>query len=428
MQIMQLLHGSFEVLSAALEVRVWSGDRKERRTVTKALLSSESDFVGQWTAQADWSYTQQLSGKEIEISGLQTETVVFNMPVVEEGFEKGFLTLTLTDSEGKTTSYEVPALNFKAGQRTILNIALMERGTFTCATYNVDGLSVVNSDGPGSSGTTEMGKKMASMGWDFIALSEDFDYHDELTTTMSGYTFGTWRGTFDNYFSALMGATYDTDGLGFAANTSTCGFGNTESWEPFTSSYGGVASGANTCIKKGLRHYVVTLNDGVQVDVIITHMNTYSSSGSGHINAQHAQLTQVADYINKTMAANNRPIIFMGDTNCRYTRHDFESYFWSKLDSGLTYADPWVEYQWGGVYPTYPSNSLVVSDAPNPSSSDIVCEGYQQGEVVDKVIYINKSTNEVQIKANGYLRDYDNFQGLGDHMPIVVEFTWMRRL
>ena len=116
----------------------------------------------------------------------------------------------------------------------------------------------------------------------------------------------------------------------------------------------------------------------------------------------------------------------MGDTNCRYTRHDFNTYFWSVLNSDLTYADPWVEYQWNGVYPTYPSNSLMVSDATGTSSSDIICANTQQGEVVDKIIYINTPTSDVQIKANSYLRDM-NFSGLADHMPIVVEFAWEKK-
>lgn len=298
-------------------------------------------------------------------------------------------------------------------------------GTFTCATYNVDGLPqkisifTINGDGPGSDGTQNISQKMAQQNWDFVGFSEDFAYHSELTGSMSNYTFGTHRGS----VSSISGN--DTDGLGFATKNTSCSFGSTESWTQFTSSAGGITSGANTCIKKGFRHYVVTLADGVAVDVLITHMNTYSSSGTDHINAQHAQLTQIAQYIN-TISTNNRPIILMGDTNCRYTRHDFNKYFWSVLNSDLTYADPWVEFQWNGVYPTYPSKSLMVSDATGTNAdTDIICSTTQNGEVVDKVIYINKTGNPVQIKANSYLRDYDNFNGLADHMPIVVEFTYV---
>ena len=297
-------------------------------------------------------------------------------------------------------------------------------GTFTCATYNVDGLPqkvsliTINGDGPGSEGTKTISSAIAADNWDFIGFSEDFAYHTELTSELSEYNFGSYRGSVSSISSN------DTDGLGFATKKSTCSFSN-ENIVEFTSSYGGISSGANTCIKKGFRHYVVTLTNGIAIDVIITHMNTYSSSGTGHINAQHAQLKQIAQYIN-SIRSNNRPIIFMGDTNCRYTRHDFDTYFWGVLDSDLVVNDPWVDYQWAGVYPEYPSNSLMVSDATGTSSSDIICEDTQQGEVVDKVIYVNNPDASVQIKANNYLRDYDGYKGMADHMPIVIEFSYTK--
>ena len=302
-------------------------------------------------------------------------------------------------------------------------------GTFTCATYNVDGLPqkisffTINGDGPGASGTADMSAKIAQQNWDFIGFSEDFAYHSNLTASLGNYQWGTYRGSIS---SSALYKTIDTDGLEFATNNATCSWSE-ENIVEFTSSNGGLTSGANTCIKKGFRHYPVTLADGVVVDVIVTHMNTYSSSDSGHIDAQHAQLKQIAQYINSLVATNNRPVILMGDTNCRYTRHDFQTYFWGVLDSGLTYADPWVEFQWDGVYPTYPSNSLMVSDATGTSDSDIICADTQKGEVVDKIIYINHPNASVQLKAQSYLRDYDNFNGLADHMPIVVEFTYEKK-
>ena len=301
-------------------------------------------------------------------------------------------------------------------------------GTFTAATYNVDGLPkkislvTINGDGPGSDGTKNISKKIAADNWDFIGFSEDFAYHTELTSALSAFTFGKYRG---NISSKALTSTIDTDGLGFAARNATCSFSN-ETIVKFTSSSGGLTSGANTCIKKGFRHYVMTLADGTEIDVLVTHMNTYSSSGTGHINAQHAQLKQIAQYING-LKANKRPIILMGDTNCRYTRHDFQTYFWGVLDSTLDVHDPWVDFQWNGVYPTYGSKSLMVSDATGTDSkTDIICENTQKGEVVDKIIYINNPEAPVQIKANSYLRDYDGYSGLADHMPIVVEFSYTK--
>ena len=339
--------------------------------------------------------------------------------VIKAGDFESTLTVTATAdfAAGKYYNFPLTLSKFSA-----LKIQKTIRGNFTAATYNVDGLpSLVNSSGPGSSGTKNISSKIATTNWDFIGFSEDFEYHSNLTGSLSSaYTFGKHRGSVG--ISALY-KTIDTDGLEFATRNATCSFSN-ETMIEFNDAHGGLFSGANTCIKKGLRHYVVTMNDGVQFDVIITHMNTYSDDESGFINAQHSQLTQTAQYINSILG-NGRPIIFMGDTNCRYTRHDFQTYFWGKLNSNLDAHDPWIDFQWNGVKPTYPSKSLMVSDATGTDPDlDIICENTQKGEVVDKIIYVNNPNSNTTITATSYLRDYDRFNGLADHMPIVAEFSY----
>ena len=285
-----------------------------------------------------------------------------------------------------------------------LSIAKKVKGTFKAATYNVK-----------SSTNGTMGTMITQDGWDFFGLSEDFS---NLKSNLSTYTFGTRsRGTFSFWGSAPK------DGLGFATRNGKCSFTD-EYVDEFDEEYGGLTEGANTSVDKGFRRYIVTIDDLVEVDVIITHMNTYDTEK--HLAAQHAQLKEIATWI-----ANNcgsRPVIFMGDTNLRYTRHDFETYFWSVIrKDGLTYNDPWVDYQWDGAYPAYPSKSLMVSDATGTNSeTDIICSTTQNGEVVDKVIYINYAGIDTQIKADNYLRDMD-YSELSDHMPIVVDFTYTKR-
>ena len=278
-------------------------------------------------------------------------------------------------------------------------------GTFKAATYNI------KSKSNGTIGTNITNDK-----WDFFGFSEDFNSY---STNLSGYKFGTRsRSTLSFWGSGPK------DGLGFATRTETCSWSN-EYIDEYDEEYGGLTEGANTAVDKGFRMYTVTMKDGVEVDVYITHMNTYDTEK--HLACQHAQLKEVATYIANHQ--NGRPVIFMGDTNCRYTRHDFETYFWSIVrQAGLSYSDPWVEYQWAGVYPTYPSKSLMVSDATGTNSeTDIICSTTQNGEVVDKVIYLNKTTNATQIKALNYLRDMD-YSGLSDHMPIVVDFEYTKTL
>ena len=286
-----------------------------------------------------------------------------------------------------------------------LKVEKMITGTFKAATYNVK-----------SSTNGSIGTKITESGWDFFSLSEDFS---NLKNNLSTYTFGTRsRSTTSLWGSAPK------DGLGFATRNGKCSFSG-EYVDEFDEAYGGLFDGANTVVDKGFRYYLVTMSDGVQIDVIITHMNTYDTEN--HWNCQHNQLKEIATWIKNNCGA--RPVIFMGDTNLRYTRHDFETFFWSVIrKDGLTYNDPWVDYQWAGVYPTYPSKSLMVSDATGTNSeTDIICSTTQNGEVVDKMIYINYADAATQIKAMDYLRDMD-FGDLSDHMPIVVNFSYTSKV
>ncbi|MBR5137973.1 MAG: BspA family leucine-rich repeat surface protein [Alistipes sp.] len=110
-------------LSAALEVRVWKGTEQnhEARNVTAAKLSSESDFIGKWSVDNNLAYTQSLDGKEISLTGLDTSTVVFNMPVGT--FADDALKLTFTHN-GYNHEYLLPAQTFVAGKRNLINITL----------------------------------------------------------------------------------------------------------------------------------------------------------------------------------------------------------------------------------------------------------------------------------------------------------------
>ena len=165
-------------------------------------------------------------------------------------------------------------------------------------------------------------------------------------------------------------------------------------------------------------------------------MNTWKS-GSGveaidFENAQHAQLTQLRDYI---LSHNNgRPIVVMGDTNMRYTRHKMKEIFIDGINSTKVWSvfDPWIKHQRGGVYPDYPSKSLMVSDATGTNSeTDIICSTTQNGEVVDKIFVINHTGNDTQIIDATYLRDtsFKKADGsyLADHCPIVSTITYQRK-
>ncbi len=100
-------------LSSAFEIRVWKGGRTERKNITKAVITSTADFVPAWDIE---TYAQSLEGKELSLD-LNGDTAIFNLGEGDFAF-----TLTLTGDEGKTLSWELPAKNFVAGKRTVLNV------------------------------------------------------------------------------------------------------------------------------------------------------------------------------------------------------------------------------------------------------------------------------------------------------------------
>ncbi len=370
---------------------------------------------------------------------------IYNFPVSLNNYDS----LRVYDSEGNLV---------QGGTAT-------QTGTFTCAALNVDGLPNIlgiNSDGPGADGTTAIGNMVNSLGWDFMAVSEDFAYHSQLAAAMSNYNAGTYRGTIS---IAQLSSRADTDGLGFFWKKD--GITATgETMVQYTDEEGGLTGGANTCIKKGFRHYEVTVADGVVVDVYITHMNTYSGSGNtesnAYVKAQLGQLRQLRDYVFERAKANKRPAIIMGDTNMRYTRHDIKENFLdvAAADADITVSDPWVEFYRNGVYPSWNTKSLMIRAMfAGDTENDILCSDDQRGEVVDKVWYINVADANVQLKALSSENDVDHFTksttavsysgiamedangnisenqsvsytknvGLADHFPVVVKFEYTKK-
>lgn len=335
------------------------------------------------------------------------------------------------------------------------------QGKFTCAALNVDGLpTLINSEGPGSDGTKAIGNIMNGLGYDFIAVSEDFEYHDELAGAMTNYNLGTYRGSVS--LSSLIEAS-DTDGLGFFWKKDVI-TATGETMVPFNEAYGGIDGGANTLIKKGCRHYEVTVAQGVTIDVYITHMNTFGDGGNTEddpwVHAQLSQLRQLCDYVVGKAKENKRPAIIMGDTNMRYTRHQIVNNLIDPVtNEGLQIADPWVDLHRGGVYPTWNTKSLMIrSKYTGDVENDILCADDQRGEVVDKMWYINVPGAALQLKATSCMNDVEHFaksteeasfagitvedesgnilenqnvsytkvNGYADHFPVVVSFEYTR--
>ena len=423
---------------------------------------------GSWTQTGEGQSSITLEWNEATPVLSQSQTYYMSLfPLVRTG---DLFTITVTTENHRATFTATSLANFAAEEIYNFPVTLARyeslkvydnegtavQGRFTCAALNVDGLpSLINSGGPGSNGTATIGRIMNGLGYDFIAVSEDFAYHSQLEDAMSNYTAGTYRGSVTNIISN------DTDGLGFFWKTDGI-TASDETIVAFEDAYGDISHGANTCIEKGFRHYVVTVASGIEVDVYITHMNTFGDGGNTeddpHVHAQLSQLRQLRDYVMEQAKVNNRPAIIMGDTNMRYTRHQIVDNLISPVESeGLQIADPWVELRRGGVYPEWNTNSLMIRSKFDGGNVDILCADDQRGEVVDKMWYINVPNAAVQLKAISCMNNVDDFassteqvsysgvtvedatgniltnqdvsytkvNGYADHFPVVVSFEYI---
>ncbi len=489
----------------SIAIKATAGTGSEIRRINGGFTFSAVDGSYTLTETAvdgvDNTTTMEWTDQPALESGMSYTGYITLIPDVKEGDK---ITVTITTS-GHTAVFEVPCIqDLKSGHIYNLPMTLtaladkmydaygteptykeiggttpdpepvVTTGTFTACAFNVDGLpTIVNNGGPGSDGTTTMARTANGLGWDIIAASEDFEYNSQLVSGLSNYSHGTWRGTVG--IGQAFGSVADTDGLNFFWRTSTTN-ATGETYIQYNDAEGDLYNGANTCIKKGFRHYEVTVAEGVVIDVYITHMNTYSGSGNtednAYVKAVLGQLRQLRDYVLEKAKANKRPAIIMGDTNMRYTRHDIKTNFLDVVaaydsNAGYTVSDPWVEFHRGGVYPAWNSLSLMTRFAfAGDTSNDIVCADNQKGEVVDKIWYINVPGAEVQLKATAHENDvehfyksitknqeytgvmvedangtetsgntrynknqtvvYDKYVGYSDHFPVVTTFQWTK--
>ncbi len=311
----------------------------------------------------------------------------------------------------------------------------MQEGELTAVALNVDGLPAavqatvlgftvktidLNPDGPMAEGSKLISQYLASKNYDLIGFSEDFNFHSELMSLLSGYSAGTQRATIPakvEVLSSGVDPTFDTDGLNLIWKNSAC-TASKESWTKWNQT---TSTDGNQYIKKGYRHYDLTLPDGTIIDVYILHMDAGEATDS-----REAQWRQLVEAVNATDSS--RPKLILGDTNSRWTREDIASNFMARLNKSLTATDVWVEFFRDGYQPT--TDMADLTDQSNP-------ENYANYEVVDKIIYVNPWIgNTVQLVPQSFRIEQDytydtidhdgNTKPLGDHRPVVVSFKILK--
>lgn len=232
------------------------------------------------------------------------------------------------------------------------NSAFAQRSySFNATTLNVDGLPRtilgidVNSDGKEEEGAKAIGNETRTKGWDIVAMSEDFNFHDYLIAPISDlYNVGTHGGK----VSAKINT---TDGLGLLLTKKTGWNFSNETRVKWKDHYGEINNGADGLIDKGFRYYTITIAPGVEFDFYCLHMD--AEDDPKDIQAREKQLTQLVEYIKSH--DNGRNILILGDTNCRYTRDNVKGKLIDPINAvdNFTIHDAWIELIRGGGISKY---------------------------------------------------------------------------
>lgn len=303
-------------------------------------------------------------------------------------------------------------------------IQAQETYNFSAAAYNVDGLPkeikgplgikiTINPDGTGAEGTSIISQRLAAKGWDLIGVSEDFNYHDELMSSLYDYSAGTNRGgmSFGNWTDYIQKKAIDTDGLNLIwHNRYTVSGEYMERWQLCN---GYDSNGNDEMVKKGFRRYEVAFSNDAVIEVYILHMDAETDLEDNA--AREVQWAQLRDAILQRDV--RRPVLVIGDTNSRYTRDKVKSLFIDPINavSNLSVQDAWIQLKRNGEYPRLGSDALMEHELG------------EMGEVVDKILYINNTLSRCKLKANTYSLDKtitdDEGNQLADHYPVVVGFT-----
>ena len=298
---------------------------------------------------------------------------------------------------------------------------------FTVATLNVDGLPTyiarihINPDGPGGD-TWLVGGYLARKGYDIIGVQENFNYDEELRTPLAEtHDCGEWQGEINlgigKIFDVLtLGGRFETDGLRlFWRKQHRL---ESEEMTAWRDSYGKFDHCWDAIVIKGFHRCEMTLGCGQRIVVYDMHMDASTDADEaagrdqGDMDARRSQWIQLREEVLARL--DDRPVILMGDMNSLYPRDSIQALFIDPINATGLYhvSDTWVEAEQGGRYPAVGSGDRNVA--------------YANGEVLDKILYINPlHGTRLKLQAYRLETDYTHDDGtpMGDHYPVAATFS-----
>jgi hypothetical protein len=202
----------------------------------------------------------------------------------------------------------------------------------------------INDNSDKDKDTEAISKYLLLNNFDLIGVQEDFNFHDKLLTHIKElYNCGTHLGGFElskvisnteitSYFPRPR---FKVDGINLISKKNRITV-NKEDIVCWDKSYGYLDHANDLLTHKGFRFYDITIDNYIDVDVYIVHMDADFYNPEKHtdvtkdVKTRKEQINQLLSYIfdkyveNKNKFGKIKPVIIMGDTN------SYNKYEWDK--------------------------------------------------------------------------------------------------
>lgn len=248
----------------------------------------------------------------------------------------------------------------------------------------------INKDSNRKESILQISKYLLDSEADIIGVQEDFNFHDELISSLNTYSCGTYLGKFDpskifqktEWWSHFPFPRYKIDGLNILIKNNISFI--EEKIVKWKKGYGYFKYYNDLLAHKGFRFYSTSNN----IDFYILHMD--AGSKEKDILSRKEQIKQLTNFIlDRYNLGYSNPIIIMGDTNC-YKEEDI-------ININEYLYKPINDIQYLYINQVIPNN----------------------GNKIDKIFYINNIKSKQIVFTDCYF-DYNN--KLSDHVPLIANF------
>lgn len=276
-----------------------------------------------------------------------------------------------------------------------------EKYSVKAVNYNVAGLPFGVFQGENLKANTAIsGKYLSESNFDIVAVQEDFNYHNELINSISGFDYQT------NHTGAIPG------GDGLTIFTKNMPIYN-ETRVAWNESSGILSDGSDELTPKGFVYTVIDIGNGIYVDFYNLHADAYGGADSKA--ARTSQYKQLAEFIKARSAENDRPIIVTGDFNNHIHAHEDDNALYKTLYLECGLKDAWIEYHNNGDYFNF--YNWHISGLPSWGNWDSV----------ERFMYKSGGGVDITIDDFRYVEVTDDSgKTVSDHSSAECDFTFIK--